>query len=85
MQEMGAVRNDDEVLEVRKFEPTRLGSNLFNLTKQFPIFVEDVHYALETWRLLTSSMRLDRAALAGRRLQAVLSRQKCISSSWIYV
>ena len=49
VREMGEVRIDDEVLEVRKFEPTRLGSNLFKLTtKQFPIFAEDVRYALGT-------------------------------------
>jgi hypothetical protein len=42
VREMGQVRIDDEVLEVRKFELTRLSSNLFKLTtKQFPKFVEE--------------------------------------------
>ena len=45
--EMGQLLPGDEVLDVRKFEPTQMGSNRFQFTsKQFPVFVEDVRLVL---------------------------------------
>ena len=44
---MGRLIPGDEVLEVRKFEPTQADSNRFILTdKLFPVFVEDVRDVL---------------------------------------
>lgn len=46
---MGSLEPGDRVIQVRKFEPTLLGSSLYRLTeKEFPCFIEDVRYALAT-------------------------------------
>ena len=40
---LGRFEIGDEVLDVRKFEPTSLGSSMFELSdKVFPVFVEDI-------------------------------------------
>jgi hypothetical protein len=46
---MGSLEPGDRVIQVRKLEPTLLGSSLYRLTeKEFPVFIEDVRYALTT-------------------------------------
>ena len=45
---MGRLEPGDRKIQVRKFEPTQLGSNLFRLTqKEFPVFIEDVRLILD--------------------------------------
>mmetsp|Transcript_18343 Transcript_18343/g.31277 ORF Transcript_18343/g.31277 Transcript_18343/m.31277 type:complete len:140 (-) Transcript_18343:252-671(-) len=46
---MGSLEPGDRVIKVRKLEPTLLGSSLYRLTeKEFPVFIDDVRYALTT-------------------------------------
>ena len=46
---MGRLEPGDRVLQVRKFEPTQVGSNLFRLTdKEFPVFIEDVRLIIDS-------------------------------------
>ena len=45
---MGQLEPGDRVFQVRKFEPTQVGSNLFRLTdKEFHVFIEDVRLIIE--------------------------------------
>jgi hypothetical protein len=45
---MGRLEPGDRVIQVRKFEPTQVGSSLFRLTeKEFPVFIEDVRLIIE--------------------------------------
>ena len=51
---MGRLEPGDRVIQVRKFEPTQLGSNLFRLTqKEFPVFIEDVRLILDNRDLVS--------------------------------
>jgi hypothetical protein len=44
---MGRMEAVDMVIQVRKFEPTQLGSNLLRLAqKEFAVFIEDVRLIL---------------------------------------
>jgi hypothetical protein len=46
---MGSLEPGDRDIQVRKLEPTLLGSSLYRLTeKEFPVFIDDVRYALTT-------------------------------------
>jgi hypothetical protein len=45
---MDRLEPGDRVIQVRKFEPTQVGSSLFRLTeKEFPVFIEDVRLIIE--------------------------------------
>ena len=58
----------DEVLEVRKFEPTQADSNRFILTdKVFPVFVEDVRDVLRPADFRALLIKGARVALAAIR------------------
>ena len=46
---MGSLGPGDRVTQVRRLEPTILGSSLYRLSEMvFPVFIEDVRYAVTT-------------------------------------
>jgi hypothetical protein len=62
---MGRLELGDRVIQVRKFEPTQLGSNLFRLTqKEFPVFIEDVRLILDNRGLVRWNSTAARVGLS---------------------
>ena len=72
---MGRLEPGDRVIQVRKFEPTQLGSNLFRLTqKEFPVFIEDVRLILDNRDLVSDGT-------PQRRISARAARQGPLTSN----
>jgi len=72
---MGRLEPGDRVIQVRKFEPTQLGSNLFRLTqKEFPVFIEDVRLILDNRDLVSDGT-------PQRRISARAARQDPLTSN----
>ena len=73
---MGRLEPGDRVIQVRKFEPTQLGSNSFRLTeKEFPVFIEDVRLILDTCDLVSDGTPQRRVSVRTAHQDSIASRQ----------
>ena len=73
---MGRLEPGDRVIQVRKFEPTQLGSNLFRLTqKEFPVFIEDVRLILDNRDLVSDGTPQQRVSVRAARQDPLTSNQ----------
>ena len=73
---MGRLEPGDRVIQVRKFEPTQLGSNLFRLTvKEFPVFIEDVRLILGTSDFVSDGSPQRRVSVRAARQDSLASNQ----------
>ena len=72
---MGRMEPGDRVIQVRKFEPTQLGSNLLRLTqKKIAVFIEDV-------RLILGNLDLVSVGTPQRRVSGRAARQDSLTSN----
>jgi hypothetical protein len=73
---MGRLEPGDQVIQVQKFEPTQVGSNLFRLTeKEFPVFIEDVRLIIEDVDFQSDGESLRRAPTRVARGAAAVPRK----------
>ena len=73
---MGRLEPGDRVIQVRKFEPTQLGSNLFRLTeKEFPVFIEDVRLILDSRDFVSDGTAQRRGPARAARQDLSVSQQ----------
>ena len=71
---MGRLEPGDLVIQVRIFEPTQNGSNLFRLTeKEFPVFIEDVRLIIENRDFQSEGESMRRAPARVARGAAAVS------------
>jgi hypothetical protein len=73
---MGRLEPGDRVIQLRKFEPTQLGSNLFRLTqKEFPVFIEDVRLILDNRDLVSDRTPQRRVSVRAARQDPLTSNK----------
>jgi hypothetical protein len=73
---MGRNEPGDRVIQVRKFEPTQLGSNLFRFTqKEFPVFIEDVLLILGNLDLVSDGIPQRCVSVRAARQDSLTSNQ----------
>ena len=73
---MGRMEAVDMVIQVRKFEPTQLGSNLLRLPqKKFAVFIEDVRLILGNLDLVSDGTPQRRVSVRAARQDSLTSNQ----------
>lgn len=73
---MGRMGPGDRVIQVRKFEPTQLGSNLLRLTqKEFAVFIEDVRFIVGNLDLVSDGTPQRRVSVRAARQDSLTSIQ----------
>ena len=73
---MGRMGPGNRVIQVRKFEPTQLGSNLLRLTqKEFAVFIEDVRFIVGNLDLVSDGTPQRRVSVRAARQDSLTSIQ----------